>query len=395
LFLWQQYGNDKGVRRRKIRVRRYSDSNRPYLKFVVNYREAGKRKRSFFETKEQAESFVAFKNAELKRNGVEGAEFPTALRVMAQNAVEALKPFGKTIADSVQHYVAHLKASEKSCSAVQLVKELIAAKERDGASVRHISDLRSRLNIFAEKFNGEPVATITGAEIDDWLRSLSVSAVTRNHYRRLIVLAFNFAIGRGYATSNPAKETAKAREPKTKPGIFTVEQATALLVNASPEILPYIAIGLFAGLRRAEIERLDWSEIDFDSGHIEVTAEKSKSKIANRFVTMQPNLREWLMPLRKLKGGVTPQETFVFRQLFDQAREAAGFDEWPDNALRHSFASYHVAHFKDAKALALEMGHIDSGMLFNHYRALVKPKEADRYWRIRPVAMKKVVAFKA
>ena len=167
------------------------------------------------------------------------------------------------------------------------------------------------------------------------------------------------------------------------------------MVNASPEILPYIAIGLFAGLRRAEIERLDWSEIDFDSGHIEVTAEKSKSKIANRFVTMQPNLREWLMPLRKLKGSVTPQETFVFRQLFDQAREAAGFDEWPDNALRHSFASYHVAHFKDAKALALEMGHIDSGMLFNHYRALVKPKEADRYWRIRPVATKKVVAFKA
>jgi integrase len=391
LFFRQQYGNGKGVRRRKIRVRRYSDSNRPHLKFVVNYREAGKRKRSFFETKEQAESFVAFKNAELKRNGVEGAEFPTALRVMAQNAVEALKPFGKTIADSVQHYVAHLKASEKSCTAVQLVKELIAAKERDGASERHISDLRSRLNIFAEKFNGEPVATITGAEIDDWLRSLPVSAVTRNHYRRLIVLAFNFAIGRGYAASNPAKETAKAREPKTKPGIFTVEQATALLVNASPEILPYIAIGLFAGLRRAEIERLDWSEIDFDSGHIEVTAEKSKSKIANRFVTMQPNLREWLMPLRKLKGSVTPQETFVFRQLFDQAREAAGFDEWPDNALRHSFASYHVAHFKDAKALALEMGHIDSGMLFNHYRALVKPKDAERYWNIKPARESKVV----
>ena len=167
------------------------------------------------------------------------------------------------------------------------------------------------------------------------------------------------------------------------------------MVNASPEILPYIAIGLFAGLRRAEIERLDWSEIDFDSGHIEVTAEKSKSKIANRFVTMQPNLREWLMPLRKLKGSVTPQETFVFRRLFDQAREAAGFDEWPENALRHSFASYHVAHFKDAKALALEMGHIDSGMLFNHYRALVKPKDAERYWRIRSVATKKVVALKA
>jgi integrase len=207
----------------------------------------------------------------------------------------------------------------------------------------------------------------------------------------LIILAFNFAVKRGYAASNPAASTEEAKQTKTKPGILTVEQATALLVNASPEILPYIAIGLFAGVRRAEIQRLDWSEIDFDSGHIEVTAEKSKSNIANRFITLQPNLREWLLPLRKIRGSVTPQESFVFRQLFDAARVAAGIAEWPDNALRHSFASYHVAHFKDAKALALEMGQIDSGMLFNHYRALVKPKEAARYWNIFPTPVSKVV----
>jgi integrase len=382
-----------GVRKRKIRAREYNSKERPHLEFVVNYREAGKRKRSFFETEAQAKSFAALKNAELAKHGIEHAEFPTALRIMAQNAVEQLKPFGKTVADAVEHYVVYLKASEKSCTAVQLVKEVVLAKEKDGASQRHVDDLRSRLNIFAEKFNGQPVATITTAEIDDWLRSLNVSAVTRNHYRRLIILAFNFAADRGYATSNPATKTAGAREPKSKPGILTVEQASALLENASPEILPYIAIGLFAGLRRAEIERLDWSEVDFDSGLIEVTAEKSKAKIANRFVTIQPNLREWLMPFRKLRGNITPLENF--RELFEHARSNAGITNWPDNALRHSFASYHVAHFKDAKALALEMGHTDSGILFNHYRALVKPKEAERYWNLKPEASANVVPLVA
>ena len=380
---------------RKIRVRQYRDGNRPHLKFIVNYREAGKRKRSFFETKQQAESFTAFKNAELKRNGVEHAEFPTALRMMAQEAVETLKPFGKTIRDAVQHYAAFLKASEKSCPAVQLVKELLAVKEKDGASQPHLVDLRVRLNKFAEKFDGQPVATITSAEIDDWLRSLPVSPVSRNNYRRLVVLAFNFAVKRGYATSNPAAQTDKAREPKTKPGILKVDEARALLENASAEILPYFAIGLFAGLRRAEVERLDWSEIDFDEGHIEVTAEKSKSKVANRFITMQPNLREWLLPYRKLKGKVAP--TNCFREFFEQARVAAGIKRWPDNALRHSFASYHVTKFRDAKGLALEMGHTDSGMLFNHYRALVKPKDAEKYWNLFPTAAaaKKVVTFAA
>ena len=146
-------------------------------------------------------------------------------------------------------------------------------------------------------------------------------------------------------------------------------------------------------MRRAEIERLDWSEVDFESGHIEVTAEKSKSKIANRFITIQPNLREWLLPFRKLKGNITPLENF--RELFEQTRSDAGINNWPDNALRHSFASYHVAHFKDPKALALEMGHTDSGMLFNHYRALVKPKDAERFWKIKPAATEKVVPLVA
>src|SRR5262249_15451856 len=393
LFLRQQCGNGTDVRRRKIRVREYSDSNRPHLKFVVNYREAGKRKRSFFETEAQAKSFAALKNAELAKNGIEHAEFPTALRVMAQECKDTLSDYGKTIKDATDFLIAHLKASAKSCTAVELVKELVTAKEKDGASQRHVDDLNTRLNIFAERFNCQPVATITTAEIDDWLRSLNVSGVTRNHYRRLIILAFNFAVDRGYATSNPAVKTAEAREPKSKPGILTVDQASALLENTSPEILSHIAIGLFAGLRRAEIERLDWNEIDFESGYIEVTAEKSKSKIANRFITIQPNLRKWLLPFRKLRGNVTPSENF--RELFDQARSNAGIHDWPDNALRHSFASYHVAHFKDAKALALEMGHTDSGMLFNHYRALVKPKDAERYWNLKPAATAKIVQLGA
>jgi len=61
--------------------------------------------------------------------------------------------------------------------------------------------------------------------------------------------------------------------------------------------------------------------------------------------------------------------------------------EWPDNRLRHSFASYHLMHFKDAKALALEMGHTNENTIFTNYRQLVKPKEAERYWNIRPMTM--------
>ncbi len=372
--------------RKRVQVRKYKH---PRLKFVVNYREAGKRKRSFFETKEQAEAFASFKNSQLRRFGIEGAEFSSRLREMAQDCAERLSAFGKTLQDATNFFVTYLKASQKRCTAVDLVRELVSAKKADGASRRYLSDLRSRLARFAATFDGQVVATITGAQIDDWLRGLSLSPTSRNNYRRVLVVMFNYAIQRGYATGNPAETTAKAKVIGDAPGILTVVQTARLLQAASSELLPYLAIGAFAGLRRAELERLDWSDVHFDSELIEVTAAKAKTA-RRRFVKMQPNLQEWLLPLRKRSGKIAPSN---LRKTFERARVAAGMTTWPDNALRHSFASYHLAHFKDAAALALEMGHIDSGMIFEHYRELVRPKDAERYWNITPGETENVVSI--
>ena len=381
------------TRRRKIKVRPYRDPNRPNLRFVVGYREAGRRKRSFFETKEQAQSFAAFKNKEREQNGVEHAEFPTALRVMAQEAVEQLQPFNKTIRDAIQHYVTYLKATARSCSAEQLVEEMLIAKEADGLSKRHVDDLESRLSYFSAKFDGKPVAAISSAEIDDWLRELRVAPATRNHYRSVAIQAYNFAIGRGYAVENPAAATAKVKTPDENIGILTVTQTARLLESTGPEFLPYIAIGSFAGLRSSEISRLDWENINLESGLIKVEALKGtrKNTRRRRFVRILPNLREWLRPFAKLKGDVTPQENF--RDLFNSAREGAGITEWPTNALRHSYGSYHLAHFKDVNALALEMGNSPE-MIFAHYRELATPKEAERFWKLRPAGRsRKIVSI--
>jgi hypothetical protein len=70
--------------------------------------------------------------------------------------------------------------------------------------------------------------------------------------------------------------------------------------------------------------------------------------------------------------------------LFDEDRERAGLlTNWPQNALRHSFGSYHLAKFQDAPALALQMGN-SVDVIMKHYRELVRPADAAKYWRIRP-----------
>ena len=98
-------------------------------------------------------------------------------------------------------------------------------------------------------------------------------------------------------------------------------------------------------------------------------------------MTIQPNLKAWLEPLARAEGPVEPPNA---RKKMDAARARANIDHWPANALRHSFASYHLAKFQDAPALALQMGHTTTAMLFTHYREVITPEEAEIYWCTRP-----------
>jgi integrase len=127
--------------------------------------------------------------------------------------------------------------------------------------------------------------------IDEWLRGLGVGAVTRNTFRRRLAVLLRFAKRRGYVTENPISDVERAKERETEIEILSVSEVARLLESASSDMLPFWAIEAFAGLRRAEIERLSWSEVDFDAGVIEVKASKSKTA-SRRLVTIQPNLRK-------------------------------------------------------------------------------------------------------
>jgi integrase len=61
------------------------------------------------------------------------------------------------------------------------------------------------------------------------------------------------------------REHSEAKVVGEAPGILTLNETARLLEAASTGILPYLAIGAFAGLRRAELERLDWLDVHFDS----------------------------------------------------------------------------------------------------------------------------------
>ncbi|HEY2568268.1 MAG TPA: hypothetical protein VGI25_03005, partial [Candidatus Udaeobacter sp.] len=164
----------------------------------VTWPRVGKgRNRQFFKDKVEAQGLHDRLKTELLDFGRNGLQLTDRERVLFREVTEMLKPYGESLREAVEARVEHLKATQKSCTAAQLVSELLAAKRSDGVSEVHLKGVRCRLNAFAKRFNGQPVTTITGGEIDAWLRSLPVAPLTRNHFRQILVTAFKFAIRNG------------------------------------------------------------------------------------------------------------------------------------------------------------------------------------------------------
>ena len=230
-------------------------------------------------------------------------------------------------------------------------------------------------------------------ELDNWLRALPGSPKSRANYRANIGVLFSYATKRRMLDFNPIAHTAKPKLPDNPPEIFTIDELRALLEaaqRAAPDVLPMLAIGAFSGLRDAEIKRLDWSEVDQKRGHIEVKAAKAKSA-RRRIVPLQPNLSKWLQPYAGMAGAVVAVN---WRKKLDAVRKAAKLARWPQNGLRHSYASYRLAAIHDAPRVGSELGHTSPKMLYSTYRELVLPEEAERYWKLEPAAEgENVVAF--
>jgi len=182
-----------------------------------------------------------------------------------------------------------------------------------------------------------------------------------------------------------------------------------LLALAPANLVPFLSIGAFAGLRSAEIERLDWAKVDLEGGYITVDASIAKTN-SRRLVPIVPNLKAWLVLAHKQymerhktdgppkKGPVLELANVVnaLKRLVTATRPASAPDaekllapavEWKHNALRHSFCSYRLADVKSAAQVALEAGNSPQ-MIFEHYRELVTEKAAKAWFAITPETAK-------
>jgi integrase len=324
------------------------------------------------------------------------------------NTVKRL-PQGVKLSEAVDFFLRRNPTALPQKTVRKVVDELIASKTKLDRGEKHLADLESRLGRFADAMQMN-IGQVTGMMIQKHLDELNVAGRTQQNHLRHITSLFRFAARKKYLPKDALDEIAAVEKPEaelTDIEIFSPVELRELLTAARPEIIPWLAVAAFAGLRTAELQRLDWHEVNLTERYIEVTAAKSKTA-SRRLVPITDNLLAWLTPLAPTGGRVTGFENMAKQigwlvQDVSEAREkhanANGHDlknvqkfKWKRNGLRHSFISYRLAAIKNTAEVALEAGNSPQ-MIFKHYRQLVTEAEAAKWFSIAPDKKENVITL--
>jgi integrase len=331
----------------------------------------------------------------------EAVDILTPLEISLSNAVrqfaEAHKILrGGSIVSAAQFYAKHLEEENRRSALTPITFPELTTKFLDSIketkSRRYILDLKSKLKKASGVFKGQ-IRGIRADDIDEWLSGMKkASGRTKNNYRMALLTLFSYARDKKHLPRGERTEAEFATRYDDKGGdigIYTPEEFRTLLENIEERFVPFIALGGFAGLRTIEILRLEWKDVWFDKGVIEVGKDKAKTA-TRRLAPIVPALEAWLKPRSKTGPILTGiRDEFHFTKLFKDATsklvDAQGEPllTLVHNGLRHSFCSYRLAITKSAAQVSLEAGNSPK-MLFENYRELVTEKAAQEYFGIVP-----------
>lgn len=343
----------------------------------------GKRHRKQFRTKSEALAHAKIIEIKILNEGSAAMSLSPELRIDASQAFEILKQYKASLFDAAKYYSEHFLEFEDAPTIREIADKCVGVARKKNLRPRSISDLKDRLNVFAESFGNSKPCEIEHDDIEEWIHDNDDwKPQTKVNYLNKVTHLFKYAIKNNWARINPAGAIDKPSIDETEVEIFTVGEAKQLLVHSKEfDLLAYVALGLFAGMRSAEIFRIKWSGLKVDEDSVVISRDIAKKR-SRRVIPMHECLKDWLELLERGKGPVVDPK--AFRKRMKSLREKAGVAKWKNNGLRHSFGSYHLQAFGDDTETSIQLGHIGTDMIHKHYKALVSPKAAKAYWELTP-----------
>ncbi len=344
------------------------------LRWVVNWTDGKERRRKYCPSQRAAEAEATRLRGLERQAGTEWA----ALSDDEREALAALWARARRAGvDLVRLFDERPTTTLAATMLADAIAQLIEAKRSAGCRPAYVTNLRQCLEAFANGRESQSVATVTAADVEEWLKLKGGTQHTRAMWRSRLSTLFGWCVRRQYAERNPVSQVDAVRIDYQPPRILTVDECRALLAVVTAHhwrALPWFVLGLFAGLRPSEADRIGWESVNLEAGTITVDAAASKVR-RRRIVSLEPVAVAWM---RKAEGAQMPVPVGTRRRALRAVRDRMGWEEWPADILRHTAASYLLAHHQDAGRVALNLGN-SPGILLRHYRQLVTREDAARW----------------
>ncbi len=259
-----------------------------------------------------------------------------------------------------------------------LVERKTAARRRKN----YVSSLRQYLGAFARGREGVPLSSIGPRDIESWFDARNEPPSGRASNLGRLSALFSHGIRQGWIDRNPCDLVERITIEHRPPAILSVGDCERLLSAAGPDLRPWVVLGLFAGLRPTEAERLQWGAVRLTGPRPHVVVDAAASKVRRRrIVPLQPTAVAWLALDARPDGAVVSSYSTLRRRRREAAR-AAGV-RWSQDVLRHTCGSMRLAAGAHTSEVADEMGN-SPRILRTHYAELVTREDAERFWAIRP-----------
>ena len=274
--------------------------------------------------------------------------------------------------------VAELEKQEHTVSFEEAVWASVEARaERRPTTRRDLRHYARRL-LRVEGVVNRPLRAMTTRECRELLQAaFGGSASSFRKGRAMLHSVFAHGLRQEWCAENPVArvEVPRVQEreivPLRREEVARLEAAVQLPEHRAMRLSLHLL--LYCGLRPQEVARLQARDVQAERGCVVVPGRCSKTG-GGRVIPLRKHavLRE--MQLRIPRN---------WEERWKRLRHAAGFSagQWVPDVCRHTFASYHAAHFRNLQELQLEMGHRDSALLRTRYLNLPGIKDATAYWK--------------
>lgn len=272
-----------------------------------------------------------------------------------------------------------MRSSGECITIQQAIDELIASKTAANRRPAYISGLKVFLRKFSKQHASTPIEHLNCHAIESWMSSHHPNTPpSRQQAIKLLSVLFGFARRRGYVSHNPCERIERVTIDQRPPRILTPREARKILNFTRRKMrwrLAHLVIGLYCGVRPAELERLYWRDVNLDRGFICIDTAAAKTR-RRRIVYMDSKAVAWLRKCRV--QNVRPIGAGA-RRWKRRVLEQCGV-EWSQDLLRHTAASYLMAKHRDPGKVSGMLGN-SADILLTRYYELVSPQDCRRFWK--------------